>query len=76
MKLKLVHQINVLNFLLVELPEEMVNNYKEHSKFISGIRLDLYQLIYLSVTHCTHHLSQINTIKQIKDVLAQEEPVR
>ena len=76
MKLKLIHQINVLNSLLVELPEEMVNNYKEHSKFISGIRLDLYQLIYLSVTHCTHHLSQINTIKQIKDVLAQEEPVR
>ena len=76
MKLKLIHQINVLNSLLIELPEEMVNNYKEHSKFISGIRLDLYQLIYLSVTHCTHHLSQINTIKQIKDVLAQEEPVR
>lgn len=75
MKLKLVHQINVLNCLLVELPEEMVNNYKEHSKFISGIRLDLYQLIYLSLTYCNHHLSQINTIKQIKYLLAQEEAV-
>ena len=75
MRLKLVHQINVLNSLLIELPEEIVNNYKEHSKFISGIKLDLYQLIYLSVTYCNHHLSQINTIKQIKYLLAQEEAV-
>ena len=75
MRLKLVHQINVLNSLLIELPEEIVNNYKEHSKFISGIKLDLYQLIYLSVTYCNHHLSHINTIKQIKYLLAQEEVV-
>ena len=75
MKLKLVHQMNVLNSLLIELPEEMVNNYKEHSKFISGIKLDLYQLIYLSIIHCKNYLYQIRTLKEIEEVFAQEELV-
>ena len=71
MKLKLAHQINVLNSLLIELPEEMVNNYKEHSKFIPGIRLDLYQLIYLSIIYCKNYLYQIRTLKEIEEVYAQ-----
>tara|TARA_B110000211_G_scaffold173699_1_gene196181 strand:+ start:976 stop:1560 length:585 start_codon:yes stop_codon:yes gene_type:complete len=75
MKLKLIYQLKVMHSLLKELPEEMINNYKEHSKFISGIKLDLYQLIYLSIIHCKHHLSQISTLKEIEQALAQEELV-
>jgi hypothetical protein len=75
MKLKLVYQINVLLSLVKELPEEMMNNYKEHSKFVSGIKLDLYQLIYLSVIHAKHHLSQISTFKEIESTMYQEELV-
>ena len=71
MKLKLIYQINVLTILLKELPEEMVNNYKEHSKFIPGIRLDLYQLIYLSIIYCKNYLYQIRTLKEIEEVYAQ-----
>jgi hypothetical protein len=75
MKLKLIHQINVLLSLVKELPEEMINNYKEHSKFVSGIKLDLYQLIYLSVIHAKHHISQIETLKEIEGAMNQQELV-
>ena len=75
MKLKLIYQINILTILLKELPEEMINNYKENSKFLSGIKLDLYQLIYLSVINSKYHLSQISTLKEIEHALFQEELV-
>jgi hypothetical protein len=74
-KLKLIHQINVLLSLVKELPEEMINNYKEHSKFVSGIKLDLFQLIYLSVIHAKHHISQIETLKEIEGAMNQQELV-
>lgn len=69
MNLKLTHQINTFQRLLNELPEEMINNYKENSKFISGIKLDLYQLIYLSLIHCSYHLSKIKTLKETEEIV-------
>lgn len=75
MKLKLVHQINILLSLVDELPEEMISNYKEHSKFISGIKLDLYQLIYLAVIHGSHHMKQVATLNAIEKSLNQQELV-
>lgn len=75
MKLKLIHQVHVLLSLVKELPEEMIPNYKEHSKFISGIKIDLFQLIYLSITHAKHHLTQLAALKEIESSLTQEEMV-
>ncbi len=72
-KIKLVHQIHIILNLVNDLPEEMIANYKEHSKFISGIKLDLYQLIYLSVIHGKHHMMQVATLKEIQKSLNKQE---
>lgn len=72
MKFKLLNQLKILTDLVNDLPVEMISNYKESPKFISGIKLDTYQLVYLAIRHSQHHFSQISTLKTIDTALYQE----
>lgn len=69
MKFKLINQISTIRKFVQELPLDMASNYKESSKFIGGIKLDIFQLIYLSIIHSKHHFNQIITLKAINDAL-------
>lgn len=72
MKFKLLNQISKLSNLVKELPLEMISNYKESPKFISGIKLDTFQLAHLAIKHSQHHFEQIVTLKTIDEALNQE----
>lgn len=72
MKLKLLNQVKILKNLVQELPLEMISNYKESPKLMSGIKLDTFQLVYLAIKHSQHHFAQISTLKTIDSALYQE----
>lgn len=72
MKMKLMSQVYKLGELLDSIPGELISNFKEKTKFIPGIQLDIYQMIYLSIIHCKHHFEKIKTIELIDETLVEE----
>lgn len=69
-ELELKMAIQILKFIQLakEIPSSFVNNYLIQMKVISGIKLDVYQLLYFSIKHTEHHFSQIKSIESIKEV--------
>ena len=63
--------VQIVKFIQLakEIPAAFANNYLTQMKVISGIRLDAYQLLYFAIKHTGHHLSQINAIESIKEIL-------
>lgn len=66
LELKLAVQNLKLIQLIKEAPAFYANNYLSNMKILSGIKLDVYQLIYFAIKHMDHHLNQVLTIEEIK----------
>ncbi len=65
LEFKLAVQNLKLLKLVKEAPAFYANNYLANMKVLSGIKLDVYQLIYFAIKHSEHHLNQIMTTKEI-----------
>lgn len=69
LEFKLAVQSLKLMKLVREAPAFYANNYLANMKVLSGIKLDVYQLIYFAIKHSEHHLNQIITAKEINIAL-------
>lgn len=76
LELKLAIQLRKIIELIKEAPAAYANNYTKEIKIIPGIKLDVYQIIYLTLKHADHHLGQISTLESIKEVLDQDIVVK
>lgn len=65
LELKLAVQNLKLIQLVKEAPAFYANNYLSNMKILSGIKLDVYQLIYFAIKHTEHHLNQIMAAQEI-----------
>jgi len=72
LELKLSVQLVKMLKLIKDAPAAFANNYLTEMKVISGIKLDLYQMIYFVLKHAEHHLNQIETLQSINDALNRE----
>ena len=69
LELKMAVQIMKFIQLAKETPAAFANNYLTQMKVISGIKLDIYQLLYFAIKHTEHHLDQIDAIESTKEIL-------
>jgi hypothetical protein len=68
LELKLAGQLKKLISLTNHVPSIFANNFKTEIKIMSGIKLDIYEIIFFAMKHSYHHLSQIYKLIQINDM--------
>ena len=70
LEMKLAVQLQKLIQFSKKVPSVYVSNYKTEIKFVSGIKLDVYQFIFFAMRHTHYYLNQIQTSTTSRDILS------
>ena len=68
--MKLAVQLQKLIQFSKKVPSVYVSNYKTEIKFVSGIKLDVYQFIFFAMRHTHYYLNQIQTLTKSRATLS------
>ncbi len=73
LEMKLAVQLQKLILLSNKVPSVYAGNYRDEMKVVSGIKLDVYQLIFFAMKHTQYHLNQMQTLIGIQNIFDVEE---